>query len=292
MIFMCIIIVKESGINPPDMELIRRCWDTNPHGAGIMYCMNNKVYIEKGFMKIENLLKKLKELYQVIDVINTPIVYHFRIKTSGKKDALRTHPFPVSDEDSKLNALQLTTNLGLVHNGVIKRYNHLSDTPLNDTQLFIKNELYNLYKLNWQFYKKVEGEILINNIIDNSRIAILNHEGKIYRYGEWIYDIETNLYFSNLCFKNKPSRIKDFDYIFNLEEKYYINSKRVNEEKFYQFIDCLDKLEDNQVVVDELENNLYYGSDDYYLVDTIDEVLYIMTDDNSIDYVCKYKYFI
>lgn len=34
---MCIIIVKNSRMDLPDKEILKRCWNKNPHGAGFMY---------------------------------------------------------------------------------------------------------------------------------------------------------------------------------------------------------------------------------------------------------------
>lgn len=47
---MCIIIVKNSRMDLPDKEILKRCWNKNPHGAGFMYNYNDVVIIKKGFM--------------------------------------------------------------------------------------------------------------------------------------------------------------------------------------------------------------------------------------------------
>lgn len=45
---MCIIAVKPAGIKMPERDQIEIMWHNNPDGAGIMYSLNGKVYIEKG----------------------------------------------------------------------------------------------------------------------------------------------------------------------------------------------------------------------------------------------------
>lgn len=42
---MCIIIVKNSRMDLPDKEILKRCWNKNPHGAGFMYNYNDVVII-------------------------------------------------------------------------------------------------------------------------------------------------------------------------------------------------------------------------------------------------------
>ena len=49
---MCIIAVKPAGIKMPERDQIEIMWHNNPDGAGIMYSLNGKVYIEKGFMSL------------------------------------------------------------------------------------------------------------------------------------------------------------------------------------------------------------------------------------------------
>ena len=45
---MCIIIVKNSRMDLPDKEILKRCWNKNHYGAGFMYNYNDVVIIKKG----------------------------------------------------------------------------------------------------------------------------------------------------------------------------------------------------------------------------------------------------
>lgn len=56
---MCIIIVKNSRMDLPDKEILKRCWNKNPHGAGFMYNYND-VVIKKGFMFLMIFMKICK----------------------------------------------------------------------------------------------------------------------------------------------------------------------------------------------------------------------------------------
>lgn len=57
---MCIIIVKNSRMDLPDKEILKRCWNKNPHGAGFMYNYNDVVIIKKGFMFLMIFMKICK----------------------------------------------------------------------------------------------------------------------------------------------------------------------------------------------------------------------------------------
>ena len=44
----------------PDKEILKRCWNKNPHGAGFMYNYNDVVIIKKGFMFLKIFMKICK----------------------------------------------------------------------------------------------------------------------------------------------------------------------------------------------------------------------------------------
>ena len=104
---MCIIAIKPAGITMPATTTIENMWYNNRDGAGFMYATGGTVHIEKGFMKLKSLKTALKRLETSIDVVNTPIVLHFRITTHGGTAAENCHPFPVSE---KLPLLQINKN--------------------------------------------------------------------------------------------------------------------------------------------------------------------------------------
>lgn len=50
---MCVILVKERGIELPTKDILESCWKRNPDGAGFMFNDCDKVVIMKGFMTFE-----------------------------------------------------------------------------------------------------------------------------------------------------------------------------------------------------------------------------------------------
>ena len=201
---MCVVAIKKVGVAFPNDTSIKAMWDTNSDGAGIMYALDNKVYIEKGFMKladmnkaINDLSKKLKKRDMTIN--DLPMVLHFRITTHGGTSPEMTHPFPISSQEKHLKALDLTCDLALAHNGII------SSVPvqagLSDTATYIANVLTPLAYLNKDFYINKEGKAIMENTIGASKFAILDKNGNIETIGDFKYGTKNDtdkILFSNL----------------------------------------------------------------------------------------------
>lgn len=135
---MCIICAKPANVKFPSEETIKNMWDANSDGAGLMYVKDGKVRIEKGFMTYKSFTAKLDELRKTLDLVKTPVVMHFRITTHGGTCAANTHPFPVTDSIARLKQTNVTTTLGVAHNGIIPI------TPrkgISDTMEYIATQL-------------------------------------------------------------------------------------------------------------------------------------------------------
>lgn len=185
---MCVIAIKKPGINVPDDQNIKDMWETNSDGAGFMYAFRNKVYIEKGFMKLDDLTNAMKHLSKRLKVDNLelkdiPIIYHFRIKTHGANNPSNTHPFPISSKEQHLKALDLSCDLGMVHNGIISSALPMGD--MSDTASYIANVLTPLAMLDLDFYKKPYGKTLMENTIGSSKLAFLDKDGNIETIGDF-----------------------------------------------------------------------------------------------------------
>lgn len=72
----------------PTLDVLRACFDSNPHGAGMSWRENGEVHWKK--------TNRVSEIYELSQSKPGEIVIHFRIASVGAVcDALR-HPFPVS----------------------------------------------------------------------------------------------------------------------------------------------------------------------------------------------------
>lgn len=231
---MCIIAVKKSGVPLPDDNLIEAMFANNPDGAGFAYNKDNKVHIRKGFMSVESLKSALNNVYKTVDPLNTTFVYHFRIATHGAVKPGLCHPFPISNNIRFLKQLRSTTDIGVVHNGIIptKPRNGISDT-----MEYIVSKLNKIKRKHPDFYinnlymKQIEEQI-------QSKMVFINGSGETYTIGDFVE--ENGLYFSNNSYKDRCfsyfSSYTDLDYEKLLEPIYegYIIGKNG------ELIDCSD----------------------------------------------------
>lgn len=215
---MCIIAIKRKGIELPKEEIFENCFSNNSDGAGFMYNMDGKVVIKKGFMTYKAFKDALNEaLEEIKDVVNTGMVFHFRITTQGGTRAENCHPFPISNKEYDLQATHLTTNIGVAHNGIIdltsgnsygtydytlKKYVK-KDTHLSDTQLFIRDYLFYIYGLNKKFYKSKAGLALVEKLID-SKMCFLDASGDIRTVGA--FNEKDGMLYSNYTYSYNYSR--------------------------------------------------------------------------------------
>lgn len=192
---MCVIIAKDKKDRLPNITELKQCWNTNSDGAGFMYTDNGKVIIDKGYMTWESFLKhyfKLLDKYNKFD--NKSLVIHFRIGTGGGNNPHNTHGYPLTNKIEDMQKTYFTCDVGVAHNGIISDYLP-QENYYNDTQEFIKSFMWNLTKLDKQFYKRKYFRDMIKDI-SGSKFAIIDKDDNIYRIG--VFNIEKGLAFSNL----------------------------------------------------------------------------------------------
>lgn len=198
---MCIIAAKPAGIPMPDRDTIKRMWDANPDGAGLMYVEKGKVRIEKGFMKYKAFSKALDQIEKRLDLTVAPVVLHFRIMTHGGVNPECTHPFPITDNVGALKKLKASVDIGVAHNGVIHSVTPRKD--LSDTMEYIATQLAPLKRALPKFYENKHARLLIQNAIE-SKMAFLTEGGKIYTLGDFVTD--KGILYSNTSYKERSFR--------------------------------------------------------------------------------------
>lgn len=189
---MCIIAAKPIGIDMPLEQTMKNMWNRNNDGAGIMYALEGKVHIEKGFMSWDRFINRVTELDNQYGLKGLAVVMHFRITTHGGTKPENTHPFPISDSVGMLRKLKLTTDLGVAHNGII------SVTPrkdISDTMEYIAGQLAPLKRAMPKFYKNKDILQMIDHAT-GSKLAFLDGKGHIETVGNFIED-EGILYSNN-----------------------------------------------------------------------------------------------
>lgn len=188
---MCIIAIKKAGIDMIPNSIMKTMYENNSDGAGYMYAFGGKVHIIKGFMEYDALMNSLEKLNDKHNLKDLSMVFHFRISTAGRVDGGNCHPFPVTDDFNLLRKTHVNTNLAMAHNGVIHAFSPYNMKDIyNDTQHFIASCVSYLYSLNADFLADERTAELFENIIDGSRLAFLDGEGKIKTYGDWVENDE------------------------------------------------------------------------------------------------------
>ena len=144
---MCVIAYFSKNSKEASRDDLVYMWNSNPHGAGIMWIEKDGVHYSKGYFDFEEFYKH----YLIIKRdYNFECAVHFRISTSGGINQEMCHPFPLTDNIERLKATYGKANCVIMHNGILP-----IDTPhkdLNDTCEFIINKLMPIYKKDKKFF--------------------------------------------------------------------------------------------------------------------------------------------
>lgn len=204
---MCIAILKYSGVNLPTIEIMKNCFMNNPHGVGFVLHRNNENIVKKGFMKFDDFLKELKKINPKQ---SEQMMIHFRVASVGSIKKSNCHPYIVTDNYNEMGYTNIVTQKCVaVHNGTFKSFKNNS-SDVSDTMQFIKmisNVINKLNKINDYNFDKSFKEFLNCYVNDNnSRFAFMNTYGSIYKFGKWIKDEKSGLYFSNESYLKVSNR--------------------------------------------------------------------------------------
>jgi hypothetical protein len=198
---MCIIVSKEKGIELPMMEVFKRCFTANPDGAGIMYASEGEVHIRKGFMEYEAFEKELNALKEKLgDLTDVAMAFHFRISTAGNVDGGNCHPYPIVDNEAIMRRHSYDTDLGFMHNGILREWDPPKGSVINDSMTFARDCAsllkdaygYNMLE-NPRVYRLVDKER------ETSRFCFLDKDGNMTLFGSWEEDYN-GVMFSNTSY--------------------------------------------------------------------------------------------
>lgn len=194
------------GVKMPNEATISKMWEKNPDGAGFMYTVKKRVYIEKGFMNLKELLNALAGLEKRIkkldeNLTDISVVMHFRITTHGGTSPQNTHPFPITPDQTLLTSLEISSNVAFAHNGIIDSVSAYG--ALSDTQVYSQDILSPLYAYDKKFYKNTHMQELMENTINGSRLVFLDRDGDLTYVGKW-HELD-GIKYSNLNHTYTPS---------------------------------------------------------------------------------------
>lgn len=166
---MCVVIIKNKGVEMPSVSELRDAYNHNPHGCG--FVSSNGLYWRG--MSFKEFLKRIKGVGT-----EDACIIHFRIATHGSHKVTNCHPFRHND-------------IYFAHNGVldIRTYGDMTDSEtLFLAKLVPTIERYGLYSP--ELTKVVEKHIGF------SKFAFMQN-GQIRAFGRWIED-ENGCFYSNL----------------------------------------------------------------------------------------------
>jgi hypothetical protein len=229
---MCVIAYKPLGTMFPSQTILENCFNNNPDGAGFMYSYNGKVHLQKGYTTFESFNKALNKARNTTGD-EVPYVMHFRIATQGFEKTM-THPFPLSKKMSDLKQTKGSCDIGIAHNGILDITSDGSK-EYSDTMKFITDYLSLIIKkLAW--HKDEDTKQLIENLIDGSRLAILDKNSHCELMGKgWVED--NGIHYSNNSYSYKKSSFVDFGKWGNWGTHWNWNDYNVEDEyeKYYNF---------------------------------------------------------
>ena len=191
---MCIICVSKPGVRQPDENTIRTMFYRNPHGAGYMFARDGRVEIRKGFMRLDEYLRAIREeRFTAAD----SVVYHFRISTQAGVNPEMTHPFPLSNQPARLRKLDLRCRVGVAHNGVIQLTSDPDNERYSDTAIFIAGYLSQILRTRADLHDRRKLNTIYQ--LAQSKFAIMDGGGYIATVGKFID--ERGLLFSNASYR-------------------------------------------------------------------------------------------
>ena len=204
---MCIIVVKEKGLAVPSENILATCFENNGDGAGLMYTENGAVKIEKGFMDLDSLLNKLAKLEERFGSLKEKaLVLHFRIKSYGNVNPGNTHPYPLSANPEDYKQLKFSCELAVAHNGTLSAYKPQGAdeaADLNDTQVFIRDYLYQLFLTKAGFLEDETVKAAILQQLDEGKLAFLDKNDRLVTIGD--FEEAAGIKYSNVSYLEKKT---------------------------------------------------------------------------------------
>lgn len=149
---MCVLIYKPKKTKLNDVKILKQCWDSNPHGAGIAIVKDKSVEVVKGLMTFEEFLLAYNSLYDE----NKDIIIHFRLASKGNVTEKLTHPFLIDKTQPKNLKFKTKTPI-LFHNGTIFG---IGSKDKSDTQE-MSEILSEIPKTLWNKILKITGDKFI-----------------------------------------------------------------------------------------------------------------------------------
>jgi hypothetical protein len=153
-----------------------------------MYPCEGKVLIQKGFFAFKEFWASWEKTHARIGD-STPVVFHFRISTSGRLDKTNCHPHRIAGD------------LAFVHNGVLFSVDKKS--KVSDTIIYRDRYLHGLTGKDLE--KRGVFRLIANHIGRGNKFVFLNGAGKYVICNESAGVWDDGLWYSNSTYKYRPT---------------------------------------------------------------------------------------
>lgn len=181
---MCIIAIKDAGVQFPTLDTVETMCDNNPDGFAVVWHKagdkHSRVYRT---MDRDKFLKRYKMIIRNHDYKTTTMYIHARIATHGSLKQSNCHGF-----------VDHNTRLCFAHNGILGIKNR---DDLTDSETFFRDYFIPVYRHGGWF----EAEKLIKDTIGYSKFVFMDGDGHLRKFGNYIRDNAGVLY-SNHSFRN------------------------------------------------------------------------------------------
>lgn len=184
---MCIIVYKPANVSV-DISTLFTCNENNPDGAGYMFPCEGRLLIRKGYFEFDD-FHAAWEKTEKIHGESLPVVFHFRIATSGRIDKENCHPH------------RITRDLGMVHNGILSCVTVPKHGMFSDTVLYRNRYLGNMKGSS--LHKTGFLRALSRHIGTGNKFAFMNGQGKVTICNEDQGVWKDGLWFSNYSFLSR-----------------------------------------------------------------------------------------
>lgn len=220
---MCVIIHLPKG-KTISWEQLKKCYDRNSDGYGIMAAIDGKVKVIRSIGSFE----KFREDWKTIPV-DVERAIHFRWKTHGVIDVANCHPFQLTgthilDRDGQEMQPYDYPDIFLMHNGIIKTLE--IDKTMSDTYHFTEFDLGPVTPTYGDAMAHPDFRKCIEDVTSGSKILLMDGTGRVMKTFPNMWTERNGCSFSNSLSlswqgnnntwtggkKNKKKKDRDLDF--------------------------------------------------------------------------------
>lgn len=168
-----------------EREVLERCYQRNPHGAGFAFSKEGKLFLQKGYFDFDHFWHDFNNIQKEV-----PALVHFRFASAGEINKQNCHPFFIDSSHA------------MIHNGTLWDFVN-PKSALSDTMIYNKFILKPLFKSDKDFWQKKHGEYLLASTMGYSKMAILSKTGDFTILNESAGEWDGDIWYSNDGYKEE-----------------------------------------------------------------------------------------